>query len=103
MLSIGDHKQLESFEMWCWRRIEKNSWTDRVGNEEVLLRMKNYFRRAILQFTAPCHSMLYNDIRNAWNYVVDYVKKRPSSSTRDFMEIFHLFFHLTFKNRASYI
>jgi hypothetical protein len=28
-----DQKQLGSFEMWCWRRMEKISWTDRVGNE----------------------------------------------------------------------
>jgi hypothetical protein len=34
-----DQKQLESFEMWCWRRTEKISWTDRVRNEEVLLRV----------------------------------------------------------------
>ena len=32
-----DRKQLESFEMWCWRRMEKISWTDHVRNEEVLL------------------------------------------------------------------
>jgi hypothetical protein len=31
---------LESFEMWCWRRMEKISWTDRVRNEEVLHRVK---------------------------------------------------------------
>jgi hypothetical protein len=31
-----DQKCLGSFEMWCWRRMEKISWTDRVGNEEVL-------------------------------------------------------------------
>jgi hypothetical protein len=31
---------LESFEMWCWRRMEKISWTDHVRNEEVLLRVK---------------------------------------------------------------
>jgi hypothetical protein len=34
-----DHKHLESFEMWCWRRMEKISWTDRVRNE-VLHRVK---------------------------------------------------------------
>jgi hypothetical protein len=28
---------LESFETWCWRRMEKISWTDHVRNEEVLL------------------------------------------------------------------
>jgi hypothetical protein len=35
-----DQKQLESFEMWCWGRMKKISWTDRVRNEEVLLRVK---------------------------------------------------------------
>ena len=32
-----DQKHLESFEMWCWRRMEKISWTDHVRNEDVLL------------------------------------------------------------------
>jgi hypothetical protein len=35
-----DQKYLESFEMWCLRRMEKISWTDRVRNEEVLHRVK---------------------------------------------------------------
>jgi len=35
-----DEKQLGRFEMWCWRRMEKISWTDRVRNEEALLRVK---------------------------------------------------------------
>jgi hypothetical protein len=26
--------------MWCWRRMEKISWTDRVRNEEVLNKVK---------------------------------------------------------------
>jgi hypothetical protein len=29
-----------NFKMWCWRRMEKISWTDHVRNEEVLLRVK---------------------------------------------------------------
>jgi hypothetical protein len=29
-------KNLESFEMWCWRRMEKISWTDHVRNEVLL-------------------------------------------------------------------
>jgi hypothetical protein len=32
-----DKKHLESFEMWCWRRMEKISCTYHVRNEEVLL------------------------------------------------------------------
>jgi len=38
-LRDADQKYLESFEMWCWRRMEKTSWTDHVRNEEVLLRV----------------------------------------------------------------
>jgi hypothetical protein len=26
--------------MWCWRKMEKISWTDHVRNEKVLLRVK---------------------------------------------------------------
>jgi len=39
-LRAVDQKHLESFEMWCWRRMEKISWTDHVRNEEVLLRSR---------------------------------------------------------------
>ena len=39
-LRAVDQKQLKSFEMWCWRTMEKNSWSDHVRNEEVLLRVK---------------------------------------------------------------
>jgi len=39
-LRAVDQKHLESFEMWCWRRLEKISWTEHVRNEEVLLRVK---------------------------------------------------------------
>ena len=39
-LRAVDQKHLESFEMWCWRRMEKISWTDHVRNEEVLLRIE---------------------------------------------------------------
>ena len=34
-----DKKHLESSEMWCWRRMEKISWTDYVRNEEMLLQV----------------------------------------------------------------
>jgi hypothetical protein len=39
-LRAADQKYLESFEMWCRRRMEEISWTDHVRNEEVLLRIK---------------------------------------------------------------
>ena len=39
-LRAADQKHLGSFEMWCWRRMEKISWTDHVRNDEVLLRVE---------------------------------------------------------------
>jgi len=39
-LRLVDQKHLESFEMLCWRSMEKINWTDHVRNEEVLLRVK---------------------------------------------------------------
>ena len=35
-------KYLVSLEMWCWRRMEKISWIDRVGNEVVLHGVEEY-------------------------------------------------------------
>jgi len=36
----ADQKHIKSFEMWCWRTMEKISWTDHVRNEELLLTVK---------------------------------------------------------------
>jgi hypothetical protein len=41
MLWAVDQKHLESLEMWCWRSMEKISWTDHVKNGEVLLSVKD--------------------------------------------------------------
>jgi hypothetical protein len=35
-----DQVYLENFEMWCWRRVEKISWTDRVNNAAVLYKVE---------------------------------------------------------------
>jgi len=34
-LRAADQKHLGSSEMWCWKRMEKISWTDHVRNEDV--------------------------------------------------------------------
>jgi hypothetical protein len=41
-------KLSRSFEMWCWRRMEKINWTDHLRNEDVLLRVKE--QRNILKY-----------------------------------------------------
>ena len=38
-LRAVEQKHLKSFKMWCWRRMEKISWTDHMRNKEVFLRV----------------------------------------------------------------
>jgi hypothetical protein len=44
-----DQKYLGGYEMWCWRRMGKTSWNDRVRNDEVVGRDKE--ERNILRKT----------------------------------------------------
>lgn len=39
-LTQRDRERLEAFEMWCWRRMESISWTEKKTNEEVLSMVK---------------------------------------------------------------
>jgi hypothetical protein len=36
-LRAVDQKHLESFEMWCWRKMEKISWNDHVRNDVLFI------------------------------------------------------------------
>jgi hypothetical protein len=56
-----DQKYMERFEMCCWRRLEKTSWTDRVKNEKVLHRVKErrntlrtITRRTVIGLVTSC-------------------------------------------------
>jgi len=57
-LRATDQKQLESIEMWYWRRMEKISWTDHVRNEEVLL-VVNKQRNIIHELRSPSTTHSY--------------------------------------------
>lgn len=39
-LTQSTSKKLEAFEMWCYRRMLKIPWIDKIRNEEVLERLK---------------------------------------------------------------
>jgi hypothetical protein len=38
-LTQADRKRIEAFEMWVWRRMLKISWTQKISNEEVLMKV----------------------------------------------------------------
>ena len=45
-LTQAEKKRIEAFEMWVWRRMLKISWTEKISNEEVLMRVEE--QRSIL-------------------------------------------------------
>jgi hypothetical protein len=40
--------------MWCWRRMEKISWTDHVRNEELRVKEQRNILHEIRKRTAKC-------------------------------------------------
>ncbi|KAI5724481.1 hypothetical protein M8J77_003182 [Diaphorina citri] len=36
VIGENDKKKIEAFEMWCWRKMNKIKWTERMSNERVL-------------------------------------------------------------------
>ena len=32
----GDHRRIDAFELWCWRRLLRVSWTARKSNQSIL-------------------------------------------------------------------
>ena len=37
---LRERKYLQSFKMWCWRRMKKIKWSEKVINEQVLERIR---------------------------------------------------------------
>ena len=35
-LKLKDRRRLNAFELWCWRRLLRISWTQKIRNEEVI-------------------------------------------------------------------
>ena len=60
-----DQKCLGSFEIWCWRRMEKIIWTSRVRNEKLLHTAKKE------------RNVLYTIKRNKANWI-DHILVRNS-------------------------
>jgi len=67
-LRAVDQKHLGSFEMWCWRRMEKIGWTDHVRNEDVLFRVKEQ------------RNILHEIRKRKTNWMSHFASKLPSTT-----------------------
>ena len=57
--TIGENgdRVVNAFETWCWRRMLKIKWTDRITNDEVFQRVKE--ERLVLKILQnKCHSWI---------------------------------------------
>ena len=48
-LTKVDVRQLEAFEMWIWRRMERISWVDKISNKDVLAKVEDRQMMKIIQ------------------------------------------------------
>ena len=53
-----ERKYLDSFEMWCWRRMEKIKWSEKVTNEQVILLRKANWIGHILRRNCFLHDAI---------------------------------------------
>ena len=75
MLRATDQKRLESFEIWCWRRMEKISWTDHVRNKEVLLRA-NEQRNILHEIRKRKANWIGHNLRRSFAFYSKLLKER---------------------------
>ena len=36
LIKIPEHQRIDTFELWCWRRLLRVSWTARRSNQSIL-------------------------------------------------------------------
>ena len=65
----NEERDINAFETWCWRRMLKIKWTDRITNDEVFKRAKE--ERLLLKiFKNRRHSCIGHTIRHN-EYVIN--------------------------------
>jgi len=97
-----DQKYKESSEMWCWRRLEKISWTDRVRNNEVLHRVKKRKQNPTYNTTKRKANWLGHILRR--NCLLKHVTEgKIGVGKDDEKDIGRYWITLTFRHHASYI
>ena len=36
IIKKAEHRRIDAFELWCWRRLLRVSWTERRSNQSIL-------------------------------------------------------------------
>ena len=35
-IKVAEHRRIDAFELWCWRRLSRVPWTARRSNQSIL-------------------------------------------------------------------
>ena len=44
----AEHRRIDAFELWCWRRLSRAPWTARRSNQSILKKIRKIFRRIFI-------------------------------------------------------
>ena len=39
----AEHRRIDAFELWCWRRLLRGSWTARRSNQSILKEIRSEY------------------------------------------------------------
>ena len=39
----AEHQRIDAFELWCWRRLLRVPWTERISNQSILKEISRVF------------------------------------------------------------
>ena len=41
LLKKAEHRRIDAFELWCWRRLLRVPWTSRISNQSILKKISS--------------------------------------------------------------
>jgi hypothetical protein len=87
----ADRRKIDSFELWCWRRLLRIPWTARVTNKEVLERIKQDMsldgKITRLRLTYFGHVMRSNSLEKSVMLGMVSGKRRPGRQRTRWIDI----------------
>ena len=54
-LKKAEHRRIDAFELWCWRRLLRGSWTDRRSNQSILKEIRSEYSLEGLMLKLKLH------------------------------------------------
>ena len=61
----GEQRRIDAFELWCWRRLLRDPWTEKKSNQSILKEISPEYSLEGLMLKLKLQSILWlPDVRN---------------------------------------